>query len=61
MNNSEMIAKVSEKSGVNTEDCQKVLDAFEEVLANELSSSKDIGSAFDKVYNLLGFLKNKSR
>ncbi len=35
MNHSEMIAKVSKKSGVNAEDYQKVLDAFEDVLGNE--------------------------
>lgn len=59
MNNKEVVAKVSMKSGVNFADCQKVLDAFEEVLSDELSNSKNVGSAFDKIYKVLSFLKNK--
>ncbi|WP_144463027.1 HU family DNA-binding protein [Siminovitchia fortis] len=61
MNNSEVIMKVSEKSGVNADDCQKVLEAFEDVLSDELSNSKDISGAFDKFFNVLSFLKNKKR
>lgn len=61
MNNAEVVAKVAEKSGVNVDDCKKVLDAFEEVLSDELSNSKDIGSAFDKVYKVMSFFKNKKR
>ncbi|MDQ0339709.1 hypothetical protein J2S00_002502 [Caldalkalibacillus uzonensis] len=47
------------KIGVNINDCKKVLDAFEEVLNDELSHSKDVSSAFDKVYKVLH--KNKKR
>lgn len=54
-----MALKVSEKSGVAVDDCYKVLEAFEEVLSDELSNSKNIGNAFDKIYNVLTFLKNK--
>ncbi|OIJ21524.1 hypothetical protein BKP45_01790 [Anaerobacillus alkalidiazotrophicus] len=61
MNKLEVAGKVSEKSGVNIIDCKKVIDAFEEVLSDELSNSGDISSAFDKVYNVLSFLKNKKR
>ncbi|QQK78985.1 HU family DNA-binding protein [Salicibibacter cibi] len=59
MNKTETIAKVAEESGVSIEDCQKVLDAFEDVLSAELSQSKDVRSAFDKVYKVLHFFKNK--
>ncbi|QQK74854.1 HU family DNA-binding protein [Salicibibacter cibarius] len=59
MNNTEVVTKVAEESGVNVEDCQKVLDAFEDVLSTELSQSKDVRSAFDKVYKVLHVFKNK--
>lgn len=59
MNKAEVLTKVSEKSGVNVDDCQKVLDTFEEVLSDELSQSKDISSAFDKVYKVFHYFKNK--
>lgn len=61
MNKTEIAVKVSEKTGVDIDDCKKVLAAFEEVLSDELSNSGDISSAFDKVYNVLSFLKNKKR
>ncbi|USG64800.1 HU family DNA-binding protein [Brevibacillus ruminantium] len=61
MNKTEVVFKVSERSGVNEEDCRKVLDALEEVLSDELSNSQDVRSVFDKVYSLLHFFqKNKS-
>ncbi len=59
MNKAEVVALVSEKSGVNAADCQKVLDMFEQVLSDELANSKRVGDAFDKVYNILSFFKNK--
>ncbi|GIN20158.1 MAG TPA: hypothetical protein DEO65_05010 [Bacillus bacterium] len=61
MNHADMIAKVSEKSGVNSADCQKVLKSFEDVLSDEISNSKDISGALDKAYKVLSFLKNKKR
>lgn len=59
MNKAEVLSSVSRKSGVNLDDCQKVLDAFEEVLSDELANSKSIGNAFDKIYSLLTFIKGK--
>lgn len=59
MNKSEVVIKVSEKSGINQDDCSKVLNAFEEVLSGQLSDSKSISSAFDKIYSVLSFIKNK--
>ena len=59
MNKREIITKVSERSGISWEECEKVLDAFEEVLSDELSSSKKISGAFDKVYKLMSFVKGK--
>ncbi len=59
MNKREIVAKVSEESGVSLQECEKVLDAFEEVLSDELSSSKKISGAFDKVYKLMSFVKGK--
>lgn len=61
MNHTEVVAKVSEKSGINMDDCNKVLKAFEEVLGDELAHSKEVGSAFDKVYKILHFFKTKKR
>ncbi|MEW9502819.1 HU family DNA-binding protein [Jeotgalibacillus marinus] len=61
MNNTEVLEEVSEKSGINIDDCKKVLDAFEEVLSDEMSNSENVSSAFDKVYKVLSFLKNKKR
>lgn len=59
MNNTEVTLKVSEKSGVPVEDCQKILNALEDVLSDELSNSKDVGNAFEKVYNILSYFNNK--
>ncbi|WP_010278217.1 HU family DNA-binding protein [Paenibacillus senegalensis] len=61
MNNAEVMAKVSEKSGVALEDCSKVLKAFEEVLSQELSNSPSVGGAFDKIYNVVSYFKGKKR
>lgn len=59
MNNTEVVAKVSEKSGVTIEECSKVLKAFEEVLSDELSDSKLVSSAFDKVYKAVSYFKER--
>jgi len=61
MNKMEVIAKVSEKSGVSINECQKVLDAFEEVLDSELSQSKNVSTALDKVVDVMTFLTKKKR
>lgn len=61
MNNAEVIAKVSEKSGIAAEDCGKVLKAFEEVLSHELSNSPSVGGAFDKIYNVMNYFKDRKK
>lgn len=59
MNKQDLVIKVSEKSGINQDDCTKVLNAFEEVFSNRLSDSNSISGAFDKIYNVISFIKNK--
>lgn len=59
MNKTEIAMKVSQRSGVDFEDCKKVLNAFEEVLSDELANSKGLGGAFDKLYRVMGFFKDK--
>lgn len=59
MDKKEIITKVSERSGVSTEETKKVIDAFEEVLGDELSDSNGLGGAFDKVYKVMEFFKKK--
>ena len=59
MDKTEMIAKVSVESGIGVEECEKVLDAFEEVLSEELATSKRVGNIFEKVYKIMSFLKGK--
>lgn len=54
-----LIIKVSERSGINQDDCTKVLNAFEEILSERLSDSNSISGAFDKIYNVMSFIKNK--
>ena len=53
MNERETIIKISEKSGIHIEECEKVLKALEDVLDNELSSSNGPSGAVDIVYNEL--------
>lgn len=42
---------------MSIENCYKVLDAFEELLGEELSNSKDISGAFEKIYKTLSYFK----
>lgn len=58
MDKAEVVLKVSEKSGIDEDDCRKVLDAFEEVVSNHLSDSKGVGAAFETVYKMMSFIKN---
>jgi len=60
MNKIEVIMKVSEKSGINRSDCEKVLDAFEKVFENELSGSKNGMRALDKIYQVLSVFRTKT-
>lgn len=59
MDKNMIAAKVSARSGISEEDCKKVIDSFEEVLSEELESSKSLGKAFNRVYNIMNFFKNK--
>lgn len=59
MNKKEIILKVSQHSGIDEDTCEKVLKALEDVLGDELGHSKGGRDAFDKVYKLMGFFKEK--
>ncbi|GGP16848.1 HU family DNA-binding protein [Oceanobacillus neutriphilus] len=61
MNNAEIIKKVSEKSGVNINDCEKVLNALEDALEEELSNSDNVSGAFDKIYKLMTYFNQKRK
>ncbi len=61
MNNYEVLQKVSENTGIDVADCEKVLNALEDVLDDELSNSKSAGAAFEKVYKLMTYFNNKGR
>ncbi|WP_185155774.1 hypothetical protein [Dysgonomonas sp. 521] len=57
MNKQEVVAKVSQLSGVEYSDCYKVIEALELVLSEELEASNGIRKAFGKVHKLMDFLK----
>jgi len=59
MNKSEVIISVSQRTGISPEDCEKVLDAFEEVFNDELENKKWKGRTFDKVYRVMSYFYNK--
>lgn len=59
MNKTNLVIKVSEISGVDINNCKRVLDAFEEVLGDELSNSDSVGNAFDKIYKMMDSLKKR--
>ena len=54
MNKREVIAAVAERSGVNPEDCARVLDSFEEI-----TGSKWKNAVFEQIYGLLSLIKEK--
>lgn len=59
MNKSDVINRVSEMSQIGIADCEKVIDALEKVLEDELESSQGLLNAFDKFYKLINlFRKN---
>lgn len=60
MNKLELRTKVSEKSGVDAEDCTKVINALQEVLSDEIAGSKVKSSVFDVIYKMMRALKSKS-
>lgn len=57
MNKQEVITKVAQLSGIEYSDCDKVIEALEQVLSEELENSNGIRNAFGKVHKLMGFLK----
>lgn len=59
MNRTELTAEVSRLPGVSTADCDKVLEALEQVLNDKLASSKGIKSAFGKIHELMNLFANK--
>ena len=59
MNKTELITEVAKVSGVNIEDCRKVLDAFEKVTEKKLSDG--IGNGIDQVCNLVNFFSTKNK
>lgn len=60
MNKTDVINKVSEISSVNIHDCEKVLNALEVVLNDELANTRGASSIFDKIYKIMGMLKSKT-
>lgn len=60
MNKKESIEKVSQLSQVTTSDCEKVLEALEIVLSDELANSKGVSNVFDKLYKIMSMLKSKT-
>ncbi len=59
MNKSETITKVSERSKVNINDCEKVLDALESVLKDEFTKRNGIRNLFLLVYRMMRLIKNR--
>ena len=57
MDKNELYLKLSQKSGLETDACKRVIDAFEDVLSEELSISDDTGALFDNLYKLISFFK----
>lgn len=60
MNKTDVILKVSAMSGVGSSDCEKVIDALEKVLEEEIGSS-GLSTGFEKFCKLLQILKIKNR
>ena len=59
MNKREVIATVAERSGVNPEDCARVLDSFEDVFTVEITGRKCKNAVFEQIYGLLSLIKEK--
>lgn len=56
MNKAEVIAQVSEMSGVDAESCEKVLKALQKVLQKELGTSSGGFAAMKKIKAMLTYL-----
>ena len=58
MNKTEVISKLSLATGLIEADCSKVLESLEDILREELESSKSVSNALDKVYKLMQLFRN---
>ena len=61
MNKTEIITEVSRMTSVSVADCEKVLDAFEEVLGGELNRKGWKNGIFDVIFKIMSKIKSKKR
>ena len=61
MNKTEIITEVSRMTSVRVADCEKVLDAFEEVLGGELNRKGWKNGIFDMIFKIMSKIKSKKR
>ncbi|MDR2917924.1 MAG: hypothetical protein LBV72_00970 [Tannerella sp.] len=58
MNKTKVIEKVSCLSGIDTINCEKVIDALEHVLNDELISSGELGNSLNEIYKIISLFRN---
>lgn len=61
MNKTEIITEVSQMTSVSVADCEKVLDALEEVLEGELNRKGWKNGLFDMIFQIMSKIKSKKR
>ena len=61
MNKTEIITEVSRMTSVSVADCEKVLDALEEVLEGELNRKGWKNGLFDMIFQIMSKIKSKKR
>lgn len=61
MNKTEIITEVSQMTSVSVADCEKVLDALEEVLERELNRKGWKNGLFDMIFQIMSKIKSKKR
>ena len=59
MNKTEVIAEVSQMTNISVSDCEKVLDAFEEVLGGELNRKGWKNGISEMIFKIMGKIKGK--
>ena len=59
MNKTEVIAEVSRMTNISVSDCEKVLDAFEEVLGGELNRKGWKNGISEMIFKIMGKIKGK--
>lgn len=59
MNEKEIISIVAERSGMEPDDCTRVLNTLEDVLSEEITRSKWKNIIFGLLYSILTRIKNK--